>query len=466
MIDPQLATALDLSLDDVALEVHRPDDVFGSPFRVTEAATACAAAFVASVADFEARRTRTSVRAVVDGLHAAVSFHSERLLTADRLPRELWAPLSGNYRTADGWVRIHANLDRHAAAARQVLGLAEDDADAASVAVASRYSEELIEALRAAGGVGAVMRSREDWLLHPHHGHLLERPVVGRTPVDDGAGRSVGRGGSHLDGVRVLDCTRVIAGPVAGRLLASFGAEVVKIDAPLDDSPTLELDTGWGKTRLPIDLRSNEDRAVFDDLVHRADVLLDGFRPGVLADLGYSDQQLRSLRPDLIVGHLSAFGADGPLGGMRGFDSVVQVATGLAHTVGFDPDSGPGALPAQALDHGAGHVLAAGVVRGLRSRWEAGTIEAIDVSLARIGEWLVSLGTGTAAPAVDIESLSEPYLRTIHDETYGTVRHVSPVGQIADRRATWPRHAIAPRQQPGAASSQGVPQGRHRYEAR
>jgi crotonobetainyl-CoA:carnitine CoA-transferase CaiB-like acyl-CoA transferase len=441
-----MVVALDLSLADVALEVHRPVDVFGSPFRVTEAATRCAAAFVASVADLEARRTRAPVHASVDGLHAAVSFHSERLITAERLPRDLWAPLSGNYRTADGWVRIHANLDRHAAAARQVLGLAGDDADAATVAVAGWRSDELVEALRADGGVGAVMRSLEQWRLHPHHLHLLDRPLVERTPVEDGAARARGTGRSHLDGLRVLDCTRVIAGPVAGRLLASFGAEVVKVDAPLDDSPTLELDTGWGKTRLPIDLRDRADRRVFDDLVRDAEILLDGFRPGVLTALGYSDRQLRSLRPELIIGHLSAFGAQGPLGGMRGFDSVVQVATGLAHTVSFDPETGPGALPAQALDHAAGHLLAAGIVRALKRFWDTGTIESVDVSLDRIGEWLVSLGPGSGSPAADIEELSTPYLRTVNDNHYGVVRHVTPVGQVGDRRAAWPRQALAPRQ--------------------
>lgn len=334
-----------------------------------------------------------------------------------------------------------------------MLGLSNDDADAANAAVASWGSSELVETLQSAGGVGAVMRPLQDWQRHPHHVHLRDRPVVERTPVDGGASLPRDSEGGHLDGVRVLDCTRVIAGPVAGRLLSSFGAEVVKVDAPLDDSPTLELDTGWGKTRLPIDLRDRGDRSVFDDLVRSADILLDGFRPGALPALGYSDEHLRSLRPDLLIGHLSAFGAGGPLGGMRGFDSIVQVATGLAHAVSFHPETGPGALPAQALDHGAGHVLAAGLVRALRSRLETGTIETVDVSLARVGEWLVSLGPGTGGQPGDLEALSERYLRVVADAHYGTVRHVLPVGQVAGRRATWPNHAIAPRNPHGYHNS-------------
>jgi crotonobetainyl-CoA:carnitine CoA-transferase CaiB-like acyl-CoA transferase len=451
VLDPELTAALDLDLDGVALDVATFDDVFGSPFRVTEAAVACAAAFVGSVADLEAHRAAAPAAARLDGLHAAVSFHSERLITAEHLPRELWAPLSGNYRAADGWVRIHANLARHAAAAREVLGLGRDDPPGASVAVARWNAGELVDALQAAGGVAAVLRRLDEWRGHPHHLHLRERAVVERIPIDEGASRSR-TAGSHLDGVRVLDCTRVIAGPVAGRLLASFGAEVVKVDAPLDDSPTLELDTGWGKTRVPIDLRDHDDRARFDDLVRRADVLLDGFRPGVLAALGYDDQRLRTLRPGLIVGHLSAFGAGGPLGGMRGFDSIVQIATGLAHAVSFDPEKGPGALPAQALDHGAGHLLASGIVRALRSRRSSGIVETVEVSLARIGEWLVSLGPGTGQPAADLEALAEPYLRTIDEQHFGTVRHVTPVGRVATRGASWPRHAITPRQPKRAAA--------------
>jgi hypothetical protein len=445
VLERELAAALDLAADRVALTVDAPDDVFGSPFRVTDAAVCCAAAVVASVADLVAGDTAAPVPAGVDGLHAAVSFHSERLITTERPIGDLWAPLTGNYRAADGWVRIHANLARHAAAARTVLGLTGDDAAAAADAVAGRRVGEVVEALQATGGVGAALRALDEWHHHPHHRHLRGRPVVERTPVDDGARRSPGVAGSHLDGIRVLDCTRVIAGPVAGRLLSSFGAEVVKVDAPLDDSPTLELDTGWGKTRLPIDLRDRGDRERFDGLVATADVLLDGFRPGAMAALGYDDQHLRSLRPDLVIGHLSAFGAQGPLGGLRGFDSIVQVATGLAHTVGVDPEVGPGALPAQALDHAAGHLLAAGVIRALRSRRRSGTIESVDVSLARVGGWLVSLGPGTCRPAADVRRLAEPYLRTIDDPERGIIRHVAPVGQVADRRATWPRRAIAAR---------------------
>ena len=104
----------------------------------------------------------------------------------------------------------------------------------------------------------------------------------------------------------------MIAGPVAGRFLASFGAEVIGVDAPLDDGRLLEIDTGFGKRRTSIDLRIRDDRRRFEHLVAGADVLLKGFRPDALADQGYSDERLRELCPPLIVGHLSADSNRGP----------------------------------------------------------------------------------------------------------------------------------------------------------
>lgn len=426
--------------DDVDVDLRESPDVFGSPFRVTAAAEATVVAFVAAVAYLEQGRRGSPVDASVDGLHAAVSFHSERLMSAERLEKDLWAPLSGNYSASDGWLRIHANLASHADAARRVLDIEGDDASAAI----SRWKvEELVAAIRDEGGVAAAMRTLDQWHQHPQHDHLLDTPLVARTAGHEcPAGTS---SGPLLHGVRVVDCTRVIAGPVAGRLLTSFGASVTKIDAPLDDSPTLELDTGWGKTRTPVDLRTDDGRAHFEQLVADADVLLEGFRPGTLAALGYDDDTLRRLRPQLVVGHLSAFGTDGPLGGLRGFDSVVQVATGIAHRCGFDDTTGPSKLPAQALDHGAGHLLAAGVVRALIERRATGRAGSVAVSLARVGEWLVSLGEGSHEPARDMAALAIPFLRRFDDPTFGTIEHVGPMGRVGGVDAAWPKGALPPR---------------------
>lgn len=440
-MDPELLEAL-RPVNGPAIDVSSTRDVFGSAFRVTEAAVACAHAFVASVAHLRSVQTGRAVRGTVDGLHAAVSFHSERLLSASRLPGGLWAPLTGNYRTRDGWLRIHANLRPHAEAARRVLRL--ERYNDATDAVRRWSSDHLVEQLRQAGGVAAAMRTVEQWRAHPHHEHLLAQPLIDRRTVS--ADIRPARGGSFLDGVRVLDCTRVIAGPVAGRLLSSFGADVVKVAGPLDDSPRLELDTGWGKTRRRLDLRAAADRAAFDELVLNADVLMEAFRPGAFAALGYDDAALRADNPGLVIGHLSAFGPDGPMGGLRGFDSVVQVATGIAHACGFDEEAGPSSLPAQALDHGAGHLLAAGIALALAARLEDGVTETLSVSLARSAEWLSSLGDGTGTSPEDTATLAQPYMRTIETSPYGTIRHVLPVGVVGQRNATWPPRPGARRQ--------------------
>ena len=430
---------LDISAD-VTVTWRPARDVFGSPFRVTAAAEQSAGAFVAAVAHLESLRTRRPVAASFDGLHAAVSFHSERLLSAERLAADLWAPMTGNHRASDGWLRIHANLAPHAMAARRVLGIDGDDVTAA---ISNWSVDDLVAAIRDAGGVAARMRTTSQWRRHPHHAHMIATPLIARTAEDEGPPGGIAA--PLLQGLRVVDCTRVIAGPVAGRLLTSFGATVTRIDAPLDDSRTLELDTGWGKTRTPVDLRTRDGRADFAALLRTADILLEGFRPGALASLGYSDDALREMNPGLVVGHLSAFGCDGPLGGLRGFDSVVQVATGIAHRCGFDDDRGPSQLPAQALDHGAGHLLAAGVVRAIATRRAMGRSSSVTVSLARVGEWLVSLGEGSGRPAADTTEVAAPFLRRLDDLAYGAIEHVSPVGVVAGTSARWPDRALPPR---------------------
>jgi hypothetical protein len=425
---------------DVDIAWRPAPDIFGSPFRVTAAAEQLVGAFIAAVGHLESLRIGRPVSASVDGLHAAVSFCSERLLSAERLEADLWAPLSGNYRATNGWLRIHANLAPHAMAARGVLGI---DGDDAAAAISGWKVDELVAAINEAGGVAARMRTLEEWRLHPHHAHLIATPLIARTAQDEGV--PAGPEGPLLRGLRVVDCTRVIAGPVAGRLLTSFGATVTKIDAPLDDSPTLELDTGWGKARTPVDLRTRLGRADFEALLGTADILLEGFRPGALASLGYDESALRRINPGLVVGHLSAFGDDGPLGGLRGFDSVVQVATGIAHRCGFDEDQGPSKLPVQALDHGAGHLLAAGVVRAVATRRSTARPSSVKVSLARVGEWLVSLGEDGDRPAADVTEVAAPFLRRLDDPAYGAIEHVSPVGVVAGTSASWPGRALPPR---------------------
>ena len=433
-----------LGLGDRRAEVEGSEDPFGSPFRVADAAVLSVGVAVAAVAALDEQRTGAGSTASLDGRHAAATFHSERLVRlVPAGATELWDSIAGNYATADGWIRLHTNLPPHRDAALEVLGVAAEP-HAVAAAVAGWPASDLEEAVVRAGGVAAVMRAREQYLAHPQYEAVRARPVVDIT-TDEAAVAPRGVGlGAALDGVRVLDLSRVIAGPVAGRFLASFGAEVVRADPPLEDGELVEIDTSFGKRRTSIDLGVDADRRRFEELVVGADVLLDGFRPGALTAQGYPDARLRELCPSLVIGHLSAYSDRGPWGDRRGFDSVVQVATGLAHTCGFDPATGPGKLPAQALDHASGYLMAAGLVTALGQRLRDGHPATVAVSLARTAEWLVDLGVQDRHErSLDRDEVGD-LLDVWPATAWGMIEHLRPPGQVGDRPARWP-HPPTPR---------------------
>ncbi|HEY0637579.1 MAG TPA: CoA transferase, partial [Pseudonocardiaceae bacterium] len=240
-----------------------------------------------------------------------------------------------------------------------------------------------------------------------------------------------------LRGVRVLDLTRVIAGPTAGRVLAGWGAEVLRVDPPgFDEVPALVLETTTGKRATALDLRANGDRARFEELVRGASVMLTGYRPGALTGLGYPPERLTALRPGLVIGTLSAYGETGPWAGRRGFDSLVQLTSGLADEARRAAGvAGPVALPAQALDHLTGWLLAAGVAVALRRRATAGGGHLVRTVLARTARWLDDLGRvpdGLRLPEPDAVPPMVEF-----DGPLGRTRHVAQPGAIGDERPLW-----------------------------
>jgi crotonobetainyl-CoA:carnitine CoA-transferase CaiB-like acyl-CoA transferase len=240
-------------------------------------------------------------------------------------------------------------------------------------------ADELEEAVVAAGGCAAAMRTEAEWNAHPAGvATACERPVVLGAPVDVPAGWAAASGwldhpstpaggDAPLAGIRVLDLTRVIAGPVATRYLAAYGAEVVRIDPPgFEEVGALLPEATAGKRCAALDLRTAEGRATFERLVAEADVVVGGLRPGALAGLGFGPVELRALNPGLITVTHDAYGWSGPWAHRRGFDSLVQMSTGIAAAGAAAAGSGrPTPLPAQALDHGVGHLLAAATCRAL-----------------------------------------------------------------------------------------------------
>ncbi len=297
-----------------------------------------------------------------------------------------WDPISRHYRCADGWIRLHTNEPRHRAAALGVLGLADgpDPAERSAVAAAVLpwRGAELESAVIAAGGCAAELRSPAEWANHHQGMAVAHDPIVGRVFTDvSRTGTVAGPPGRPLAGVRVLDLTRVLAGPTATRFLAGFGADVLRIDPPGREERALEAEMTIGKRCARVDLRADRDTLLA--LLAEADVLVHGYRPGAMDGLGLDERTLHATRPGLVEVMLDAYGWSGPWRGRRGFDSLLQMSTGLAHPGDDDPDAEPTPLPVQALDHATGYLAAAAAVRGLTEWSRTGLGSVSRVSLAR-----------------------------------------------------------------------------------
>ncbi|GAA1489000.1 CoA transferase [Brachybacterium sacelli] len=357
----------------------------------------------------------------------AASFAALENLRMDGHAPTAWGELSGFVAARDGWVRLHGNYPHHATILREVLG-----ADRASLerAVSHRDAAEVEHAIAHAGGIAVAVRTREEWEAHPHARATAEapwsevvvrgeRPALGHVGAVRVAGEEAAGGRdraprSPLRGVRVLDLTRVIAGPTGSQLLACLGADVLRLDPPhrpeiLDQHRS----TGMGKRSAVVDLRREAERV--RTLAAGADVILDGYRPGALAGLGLGTADLEELAPQAILVSLSAWGETGPWGSRAGFDSIVQAATGIADCCGTSDH--PGALPVQALDHTTGHLLAAHVLEALARR-QAATIHMNLLGAAR------TLLAAPPAPATPPTPLEVPRVR--FDEVDGSLDLVPP----------------------------------------
>ena len=354
-----------------------------------------------------------------------------------------FAPLSGFHRTADGWIRLHANYPHHAQRLLAALGAAS--AEAAERQLGSMTALDAEAAIQDLGGIAAAVRTRTEWLGSEMGraagagpwiafdfaegataGLGLVESTAAAVPSDgSGAGAEIPADGPPLEGLRVLDLTRVIAGPVATRLLAALGANVLRIDPPA--FPEIEdqfVDTAFGKRSAVAELGLPGNQQQLRQLLGGADVVVTGYRRGALDRFGLDPRELLAAHPRLVVVTLNSWGNAGPWSSLRGFDSIVQAACGIAHLYGKESDDGewrPGALPVQALDHATGYGVAAAAIRLLARRRETGTGGAAHLSLARTAEELFKLGRNTDRPS---EVPAPDYRST--GSTYGDLRYVGP----------------------------------------
>ena len=423
--------------------------VYASPFAVDTAAAAMVGASALAAARLHRERGGRWQEARIDARHAAVAYRSERFLRVDGKPAgEQWHEVSGYYRAGDGrHVHLHCNFPHFRERTLRVLGAAGNRGDIAR-AVAGWSAFELEEAVIAAGSCAFALRSREEWLAHPQGRAVASLPLLTIERSGGAPPEPLPPAERPLAGVRVLDLTRVIAGPLCGRTLASYGAEVLRIGgAHLPWSVRLVLDTGFGKRFAFLDLRTEEGRARLRALAAGADVVVQGYRPGAIAGRGFGFDAVRALRPGVVYLSLSAWGEAGPWAERRGYDSLVQTASGIAREGGDRAGiEGPRPLPAQALDHSVGYLAAAAVATALARRAREGGSYGIRVSLAQTGRWFDSLGRVGDPAGDDPSPEGHADLMARMDSDWGAITYVRPAGALSETPPRWTR----PPPRPGA----------------
>ena len=411
---------------------------------------ACAAIGAQALAAAEIWRQRTgqSQQIGVDMRRALAMFRADRYMKVNgQAMGEYRSPLFGYYPTADGrWIQLHTNFPQHASGVVQLLGCGQTRDDVAK-AISHWNAAELDAALAARGLCAAFIRTLDEWNAHPQAAAVAALPLFEITRVSDADPRPIGHAqdpAAPLSGVRVLDLSRVIAAPVAGRTLAQHGADVLAIGADhLPNIMPLVIDTGRGKRSAQLDLRTPDGKASLQHLIDDADVFLQAYRPDALSSLGFSAEQMFQRRPGLVYVTLSAYGHMGPWSNRRGFDSLVQSATGIAWDEGREAGlAHPGKLPCQALDYATGFITAFATMVALQRRAREGGSWRVRVSLAQTARWLKSLGRDPRR-LNDAELTGAeiaPWL-VEQESAFGTVTGVAPVEAMSK---TPPRFRLPP----------------------
>ncbi len=365
-----------------------------------------------------------------------------------------WDKFSGIYRCADGWVRVHANFAHHREGALRLLGLDPTTAQRkdAQQALLSWSALGFEQAAADKGLVVAALRSFDAWDAHPQGIVIAAQPLIAFERIGEAAPRELpaqAHDQRPLEGVKVLDLTRILAGPVCGRTLAAYGAEVMLVNAPYLPNIESIADTSRGKLSAHVDLRTPQGRVALDVLLQQAHVFVQGYRPGALEALGYGARDLAARRPGIVCISLSAYGDQGPWNTRRGFDSLVQTATGFNDAEGQAAgQSDPKALPVQILDYASGFLMAYAASAALVRQAEQGGSWHVRISLARVGQWIRQLGRiengfGVARPdmAGQLETTRSGFGELL------ALRHSA---QLSRTPARWTRVSMPPGTHPAA----------------
>jgi crotonobetainyl-CoA:carnitine CoA-transferase CaiB-like acyl-CoA transferase len=437
--------AREVKLDGVA------DPILPTPFRIGETSAAALAAVGLAVCDLWALRTGRRQEIELETRQATASLRSGHYLKMDGAHVSTERnTIMGVYPARNGrWSYLHCNFPNHRAAALSVLGVPEDR-EAVRRAVAQWDALELEEAIIAAKGAGGMVRTMDEWAKHPQAAAIASLPLMEIVKIGESAPEKLPDGNRPLSGIRVLDLTRVLAGPTCARTLAEHGADVLKITgAHLPNIGYQEYDTGHGKLSAHLDLRESKDVETLRGLVREADVFSQGYRPGTLGTRGFSPEAMAKLRPGLVFVSLCAFGHVGPWASRRGFDTVVQTVSGITSRQGeLFPGAAPGPqfYPVSAIDYLTGYLMAFGAMVALARRAREGGSWLVRISLAQTGRWLVGRGQ---VPETQLKDVPKEFMpaelerwSTTSDTPVGRLRHLGPVLRLSETPPRWARPSV------------------------
>ena len=427
------------------------DPILPTPFRIGETSAAALAAIGLAVSELWELRTGRGQEIAVDTRQATASLRSGRYMQMDAAPISTERnTLMDVYPAKNGrWSYLHCNFPNHRAAALGVLGVPEDH-EAVRKEVAQWDALELEEAIIAANGAGGMARTMEEWAQHPQSAAIASLPLMEIVRIGDSPPENLPDGDRPLCGVRVLDLTRVLAGPTCARTLAEHGADVLKITgAHLPSTGHQEYDTGHGKLSAHLDLREQKDLETLRGLVREADVFSQGYRPGTLGKRGLSPEALAQLRPGIVYVSLSAFGHAGPWASRRGFDTVVQTVSGITGRQGElfpGAEPGPQFYPVAAIDYLTGYLMAFGALLALARRAREGGSWLVRISLAQTGHWLVGRGQ---VPEAELNEVPKEFTGAelkrwsmASDTPMGRLHHLGPVARLSETPPRWARPSV------------------------
>jgi crotonobetainyl-CoA:carnitine CoA-transferase CaiB-like acyl-CoA transferase len=426
------------------------DPVLPSSFAVGAAAQSTVAAAALAACELGHLRGVARQQVGVDMQHAALECTG--WYSVDGRAPEIWEAFSGLYRCADGWVRIHANFAHHRDGALRLMKL--DPATAtraeAEAVMATWRALDFEDAAAAQGLVATALRRFDEWDATPHAQAIAAQPLFTIERIGDAppfALPPLREDQRPLSGLRVLDLTRILAGPVGGRALAAHGADVMLVNSPRLPNIEAIADTSRGKLSVHADLHSDEGRAALQRLVADAHVFVQGYRPGGMAALGFGPADLAQRRPGIVCVSLTAYGTQGPWAHRRGFDSLVQTAMGFNHAEGEAAGDGkPKPLPMQILDEATGYLIAFGAAAALWRQQQEGGSWHVQVSLAQTGHWLRSLGRVPGGLAARRPELA-PHIETTASG-FGELAALRHSAQLSRTPPGWLRPSMPPGSHP------------------